>query len=57
MYSEITRSIKVIVKPYYLDDQSSPTENHFVWAYHVRIENHGPETVQLRRRHWCITDG
>jgi len=57
MYSEITRSIKVIVKPYYLDDQSSPTDNHFVWAYHVRIENHGPETVQLRRRHWRITDG
>jgi ApaG protein len=57
MYSETTRSIKVIVKPYYLEDQSSPVENHFVWAYHVRIENHGPETVQLRRRHWRITDG
>jgi len=57
MYSETTRSIKVIVKPYYLEDQSSPVDGHFVWAYHVRIENHGPETVQLRRRHWRITDG
>ena len=57
MYSETTRSIKVIVKPYYLEDQSSPSDGHFVWAYHVRIENHGPETVQLRRRHWRITDG
>ncbi len=57
MYSETTRSIKVTVKPFYLEDESSPTDNHYVWAYHVRIENHGKETVQLRRRHWRITDG
>ena len=57
MYSETTRSITVTVKPIFLDDQSSPAENHYVWAYHVRIENRGKETVQLRRRHWCITDG
>lgn len=57
MYSEMTRSIKVIVKPFYLADQSSPGDSHYVWAYHVRIENHGQETVQLRRRHWHITDG
>ncbi len=56
MYSATTRSIKVMVKTIYLDDQSSPSDNHFVWAYHVRIENHGEETVQLRRRHWKITD-
>jgi ApaG protein len=57
MYSETTRSINVTVKPVYLEDQSSPGEGHYVWAYHVRIENHGEETVQLRRRHWKITDG
>ena len=51
MYSEVTRSIKVVVNPYYLEDQSSPAENRYVWAYHVRIENQGAETVQLRRRH------
>ena len=56
MYSETTRSIKVTVKPFYLEDQSSPIENHYVWAYHVRIENRGKETVQLRHRHWKITD-
>jgi ApaG protein len=56
MYSEITRSIKVTVKPFYLEDQSSPTENHYVWAYQIRIENQGADTVQLRRRHWRITD-
>jgi ApaG protein len=56
LYSEITRSIKVEVKPFYLEDQSSPAERRFVWAYTVRIENQGGETVQLRRRHWRITD-
>jgi ApaG protein len=56
MYSETTRSITVTVKPFYLEEQSSPAENHYVWAYHVRIENRGRETVQLRRRYWKITD-
>ena len=56
MYSETTRAIKVTVKPVFLEDQSSPSENHYVWAYHVRIENQGGEIVQLRRRHWRITD-
>ncbi|MBI2977868.1 MAG: Co2+/Mg2+ efflux protein ApaG, partial [Rhodospirillales bacterium] len=36
--------------------QSDPDDNHFVWAYHVRIENHGKRTVQLMTRHWRITD-
>ena len=56
MYSKTTRSITVTVKPFYLDDQSSPEEAHYVWAYHVRIENGSSETVQLRHRYWHITD-
>jgi ApaG protein len=56
MYEETTRAIKVTVKPFYLEDQSSPTDNHYVWAYQVRIENRGAETVQLRGRYWRITD-
>jgi len=56
MYAEITRSIKITVKPVYLEDQSSPSENHYVWAYHIRIENEGSRTVQLINRYWRITD-
>ena len=56
-YEETTRSITVSVDPIFLDDQSNPAENRFVWAYHVRIENRGRETVQLRNRYWHITDG
>jgi len=56
MYETVTRGIQVTVEPCYLDDQSSPSDNHFVWSYHVRIENCGGETVQLRNRYWHITD-
>jgi ApaG protein len=56
MYSETTRSITVTVRPFYLEQHSSPADNQYVWAYHVRIENRGEETVQLRNRHWRITD-
>jgi len=56
MYSETTRGITVSVKPFYLEDQSSPAEGHYVWAYRVRIENRSTETVQLLRRRWTITD-
>ena len=56
MYSETTRAIKVTVRPFYLEQHSSPAESRYVWAYHVRIENTGSETVQLRNRHWRNTD-
>jgi ApaG protein len=56
VYSKTTSSIKVTVKPSYLEERSSPSDNRYVWAYHVRIENQGGDTVQLRRRHWRITD-
>jgi ApaG protein len=56
MYTKVTRSIRVTVEPNYLDDQSSPDEGQFLWAYRVRIENEGKETVHLLRRYWNITD-
>jgi len=57
MYTATTRAIQVTVRPQYLPDQSNPEKSQFVWAYQVRIENKGGETVQLRSRHWKITDG
>ena len=51
-----TRGIRVSVRAVFLDEQSQPDDNQFVWAYRVRIENRGPEPVQLLRRSWRITD-
>ena len=56
MYERVTRGVKVIVRPQYLDGQSKPEEGHYVWAYTVTIENHGRDTVTLRTRYWRITD-
>jgi len=55
-YVRTTRGIRVIVHAFFLADQSRPDDSHFVWAYRVRIENHGREPVQLLRRSWEITD-
>ena len=57
MYNAATKGIEVTVKPFFLEDQSAPQDGHFVWAYWIRIENRGGETVQLRNRFWRITDG
>ena len=57
MYTATTRAICVTVKPQYLPDQSDPNKPQYVWAYQVRIENKGDIAVQLRSRHWKITDG
>ena len=56
MYARITKAIKVTVEPSFLEDQSAPEDDHFVWAYHIRIENNGERTVRLLTRHWQITD-
>ena len=56
MYTQATRDIQVTVRPIYLDEQSEPDENRYFWAYQVRIENRGRETVQLLNRYWNITD-
>jgi ApaG protein len=55
-YSKTTRDIRINVQSFYLADQSRPEESKYTWAYRIRIENTGRETVQLLRRTWYITD-
>jgi ApaG protein len=56
-YVAVTRGVRVVVTPRFLADRSDPGEGRFFWAYTVRVENLGEETVQLESRHWIITDG
>ena len=56
-YTATTHNIRVTVRSFFLAEQSHPDENHFVWAYRVKIENLGSETVKLLKRTWKITDG
>lgn len=56
MYEKVTRSIRVRVRPEYLEAQSAPDEGRYFWSYTIEIVNEGSETMQLRSRYWRITD-
>ena len=56
MYRAVTRSIEIHVTPQFVADRSSPQNDYYFWAYTIQIANHGAETVQLKTRHWRITD-
>jgi ApaG protein len=54
---ETTDGITVRVATNFLEDQSAPGQGRWFWSYHIRIENHRDDSVQLLTRHWKITDG
>ena len=56
MYRAITRQIEVTVEPNFMPERSSQEKREFFWSYTVVITNAGKETVQLKTRHWIITD-
>ena len=56
IYTQETHDIQITVYPLFLDNQSNPKEHHYLWAYHVKIENNGDTTLQLRSRFWRIID-
>lgn len=53
----VTEGIRVTVRSAYVADQSVPMARRYVFSYTVRIDNQGAVPVQLRTRHWIITDG
>ena len=50
-------AIEVEVDPRFLEDQSEPEADRYVFAYTIRIRNRGSVAAQLLARHWVITDG
>src|SRR5260370_7038301 len=55
-YRAVTRQIEVTANPRFLHERSSPENGYFFWAYTITLTNLGGETVQLKTRHWRITD-
>ncbi|MBK7543784.1 MAG: Co2+/Mg2+ efflux protein ApaG [Candidatus Competibacteraceae bacterium] len=49
-------TIKVAAQAFYLDEQSDPAHDRYVFAYTVVIQNHGNIPAKLLSRHWIITD-
>jgi ApaG protein len=56
MYRAVTRQIEVTVEPNFMPERSSAEHSRYFWSYTIVITNTGDETVQLRTRHWIITD-
>lgn len=49
-------AIEVLVETDYIQEQSLPEKNRYVFAYTVTITNTGSMSAKLLRRHWIITD-
>ena len=56
MYRTITHGIEVQVTPRFMSERSSPENGYFFWSYTIEITNRGTAKVQLKTRHWKITD-
>jgi len=56
MSEAVTNHIRVEVLSQPSPENSRPQQGEWVFQYTVRITNQGSETVQLRSRHWIITD-
>ena len=56
MDSENKYQITVSANAFYVEDQSDPQKNHYVFGYTIRVVNSGTVAAQLMSRHWVITD-
>ncbi len=52
----VTDGVRVRVESRFVPQQSQPARNRYAFTYTVNIKNESTSTVQLRRRHWVITD-
>lgn len=50
-------ALDIAVAARYLDEQSEPGQDRYVFAYTISIRNSGRVPAKLTRRHWLITDG
>ena len=48
--------IGIDVATSYVDEQSQPDADRYVFAYTITISNNGSIPATLRSRHWIITD-
>ncbi len=57
MVAKKSHDIAVSVETQFLDEQSKPNDNRYVFSYTVTIHNRGTVSARLLSRHWVITDG
>lgn len=57
MTQKTTELIHVQAESRYIEDQSDPGANEYVFSYTIKLTNLGAASPKLLRRHWIITDG
>lgn len=57
MKTKNLHNIEVDVETTYIEEQSAPESNRYVFAYTVTIRNEGDAAAKLLTRHWIISDG
>jgi len=50
-------TLEIQIATRFLDEESEPDLDRYVFAYTIRIRNLGRRAAQLVSRHWIITDG
>lgn len=56
MDTEHNHNIVVEVETNYVEGQSEPDNERYVFSYTITIRNEGGQPAQLLSRHWVITD-
>lgn len=56
MNAKKPHDIAVSVKTSFIDEQSKPQENRYVFSYTITVHNRGSVSARLISRHWIITD-
>ncbi|ABV86188.1 Co2+/Mg2+ efflux protein ApaG [Shewanella pealeana] len=54
--NQLAASVSVDVQTAYIETQSSPDEDKYLFSYTITISNLSNEAITLKSRHWCITD-
>ncbi len=49
-------NVKVAAQSFYIEEQSVPEQDRYVFAYTITIRNEGTVPARLLSRHWVITD-
>jgi ApaG protein len=53
---KVSQQIQVSAVTDFVEQQSDPGNNRFVFTYTITIKNHSPNACQLLSRHWIIQD-
>lgn len=56
MATQITRGIKISVETTFEGTYFKNQNMNYAFSYHITIENHSKDSVQLTTRHWEIFD-